>query len=71
MWYLVCAHIGMPPREYTHYICERRENADRLAAILDEKRPNLRPIYVVEHDPTPDQLRRGVRFADNSKGPIR
>jgi len=67
MLYLVQAM--MSGREYTHYTCRMRENAERLAKLLAQKRPQLIPIRVVEWEPTPDQLSRIHRYADDSTGP--
>lgn len=56
-------------REYTHYACKQRSEADRLAAILCERRPHLLPITVVDWQPTPEQERRISVYADESPGP--
>ena len=67
MLYLVQATMG--GREYTHYTCREHHNAERLARVLAERRPHLTPISVVEWEPTPEQLARVSRFADESTGP--
>jgi hypothetical protein len=68
MLYLVQATMRNG-REYTHYTCRERANAERLAVILADRRPDLTPVSVVEWEPTPEQLARIYRFADNSEGP--
>jgi hypothetical protein len=55
--------------EYTHYICRQRHNAERLALVLTQKRPDLLPVRVVEWQLDPKRLTRGVRFADDCEGP--
>lgn len=67
MLYLVQATLH--GREYTHYTCRERVNADRLAGVLAAKRPELQPIQVVEWMPTAEQLSRISRYADESQGP--
>lgn len=65
--YLVQAHLN--GSEYTHYTCRERANADRLAVVLADRRPEVKPTFVVEWEPTPEQLARIYRYADESDGP--